>query len=71
MPVDGQPVLRYSSSIGTASNYSTPGVGAGRLYVGNREGKVFAYGSPVTPPLTGPAAGIPDDDDRRAAARRR
>ncbi len=55
VPVNGHPVLRYSAPIGIASNYSTPGVGAGRLYVGNREGKVLAFGSPVTPPLTGPA----------------
>ena len=30
-------------------NYSTPGVGAGRLYVGTRDGKVLGFGSPVTP----------------------
>ena len=52
VPVNGKPVLRFQASIGTGSNYSTPGVGAGRLYVGNREGKVLAFGSPVTPPLT-------------------
>ena len=55
VPVNGRPVLRYSAPIGIASNYSTPGVGAGRLYIGNREGKVLAFGSPVTPPLTGSA----------------
>jgi iron transport multicopper oxidase len=55
VPVNGHPVLRYSAPIGTASNYSTPGVGAGKLYIGTREGKVLAFGSPVTPPLTGPA----------------
>jgi hypothetical protein len=55
IPVNGHPVLRYSAPIGIASNYATPGVGAGRLYVGNREGKVLAFGSPVTPPLTGSA----------------
>ncbi|HEV2973505.1 MAG TPA: choice-of-anchor D domain-containing protein [Solirubrobacteraceae bacterium] len=53
VPVNGHPVLRYETSIGTASNYSTPGVGAGKLFVGNREGKVLAFGSPVKPPLTG------------------
>jgi iron transport multicopper oxidase len=51
VPVNGQPVLRWSSSIGTATNYSTPGVGAGRLYVGTRDGHVIAVGSPVTQPL--------------------
>ncbi len=59
VPVGGHPVLRYKASIGTASNYNTPGVGAGRLYVGNREGKVLAFGSPVTAPLTGPALSFP------------
>ncbi|HEV2974467.1 MAG TPA: choice-of-anchor D domain-containing protein [Solirubrobacteraceae bacterium] len=59
VPVNGHPVLRYEASIGTASNYSTPGVGVGKLFVGNREGKVVAYGSPVTPPLSGPATAFP------------
>ncbi len=59
VPVNGHPVLRYESSIGTASNYSTPGIGAGKLFVGNREGKVVAYGSPVTAPLSGPATTFP------------
>jgi hypothetical protein len=53
VPVNGQPVLRYSAPIGTATNYSVPGVGAGRLYVGTRDGKVLAFGSPVSQPLTG------------------
>jgi Abnormal spindle-like microcephaly-assoc'd, ASPM-SPD-2-Hydin/PQQ-like domain len=55
VPVGGRPVLRFSAPIGTASNYSVPGVGAGKLYVGTREGKVLAFGSPVTPPLAGSA----------------
>lgn len=59
VPVDGQPVLRWSASIGTATNYSTPGVGAGRLYVGTRDGNVLAFGSPVTQPLTGSGLSFP------------
>ncbi len=55
VPVNGKPVLRFQTSIGIGSNYSTPGVGGGRLYVGNREGKVLAFGSPVTAPIVGPA----------------
>ncbi len=58
-PVGGKPVLRFKASIGTATNYSTPGVGAGRIYVGNREGKVFGFGSPVTPALSGAALSFP------------
>jgi Legume-like lectin family/Protein of unknown function (DUF1573)/PQQ-like domain len=53
VPVNGQPVLRWSAPVGTASKFATPGVGAGRLYVGTRDGHVLGFGSPVTPPLTG------------------
>jgi hypothetical protein len=59
VPVSGKPVLRYSAPIGTASKFATPGVGAGRLYVGTRDGKVLAFGSPVTPPLSGPSTSFP------------
>jgi hypothetical protein len=53
LPVNGQPVLRWSAPVGTAAKFATPGVGAGRLYVGTRDGHVLGFGSPVTPPLTG------------------
>ena len=59
IPVAGQPVLRWSAPIGTASKFSTPGIGAGRLYVGTREGKVLGFGSPVTALLTGPTTNFP------------
>ncbi len=59
VPVAGKPVLRFTAPIGTASNYSTPGVGAGKLFVGTREGKVLAFGSPITPPLVGSALSFP------------
>jgi hypothetical protein len=59
VPVNGQLTMRYSASIGTATNYSTPGVGAGRLYVGTRDGHVLAFGSPVTQPLSGSALSFP------------
>ena len=59
VPVSGKPVLRYSAPIGTGSKFATPGVGAGRLYVGTRDGKVLAFGSPVTPPLSGPSTSFP------------
>jgi Abnormal spindle-like microcephaly-assoc'd, ASPM-SPD-2-Hydin/PQQ-like domain len=55
IPVDGQPVLRWSAPIGTSAKFATPGVGAGRLYVGTRDGHVLAFGSPVTPVLSAPA----------------
>jgi outer membrane protein assembly factor BamB len=46
-------------SIGNATNYSTPGVGGGRLYVGTRDGKVLAFGSPISQPLSGSGLQFP------------
>ena len=46
-------------SIGSASNYTTPGVGGGRVYVGTRGGKVLAFGSPVSQPLSGSGLSFP------------
>jgi hypothetical protein len=59
IPVEGHPVLRWSASIGQGSKFSTPGVGAGRLYVGTRDGHVLGFGSPVTPALDGSATEFP------------
>jgi hypothetical protein len=59
VPVHGEPVLRWSAPIGTAAKFATPGVGGGRLYVGTRDGHVLAFGSPVTPPLSGPTTVFP------------
>ncbi|MCW3056080.1 MAG: Pyrrolo-quinoline quinone [Solirubrobacterales bacterium] len=55
IPVGGQPVLRWSAPIGRSSKFAMPGVGAGRIYVGTRDGHVMAFGSPVTPVLSGQA----------------
>ncbi|HEV7529977.1 MAG TPA: choice-of-anchor D domain-containing protein, partial [Solirubrobacteraceae bacterium] len=55
LPVEGKPVLRWSAPVGTSAKFAIPGVGAGRVYVGTRDGKVLGFGSPVTPLLTGPA----------------
>lgn len=59
IPVAGKPVLRFSAPIGTSSKFAIPGVGAGRLYVGTRDGHVLAFGSPVTPVLSGSATAFP------------
>jgi len=59
IPVSGAPRLRWSAPVGTASKFNPPGVGAGRLYVGTRDGHVLGFGSPVTPPLTGSATAFP------------
>src|SRR6185437_11162426 len=53
VPVAGQPSLRWSAPIGTAPKFGTPGVGAGRLYVGTRDGRVLGFGSPAKQPLSG------------------
>jgi len=59
VPVNGAPVLRWSAPIGTSAKFNVPGVGAGRVYVGTRDGHVLGFGSPVTPPLTGSATAFP------------
>jgi len=59
LPVNGAPVLRWSAPVGTSAKFATPGVGAGRVYVGTRDGHVLGFGSPVTPPLTGSATAFP------------
>jgi len=59
VPVEGRPPLRWSAAIGTAVKFGTPGVGAGRIYVGTRDGHVLGFGSPVKQPLSGPATEFP------------
>lgn len=59
VPVGGRPVLRWSAPVGQSAKFNPPGVGAGRLYVGTRDGHVLGFGSPVTPPLTGSALAFP------------
>jgi Abnormal spindle-like microcephaly-assoc'd, ASPM-SPD-2-Hydin/PQQ-like domain len=59
IPVNGEPVLRWSGPVGTSAKFAPPGVGAGRLYVGTRDGHVIAFGSPVTPVLSGPSTAFP------------
>ena len=53
IPVDGEPVLRWSAPVGQSAKFALPGVGAGRLYVGTRDEHVLGFGSPVTPPISG------------------
>lgn len=59
VPVEGRPVLLWSAPIGTSAKFATPGVGAGRLYVGTRDGHVLAFGAPVSSPLSGPETAFP------------
>ncbi len=55
IPVGGHPVLRWSGPVGTSSKFALPGVGAGRLFVGTRDGHILGFGSPITPVLSGSA----------------
>ena len=58
-PVNGEPELVWSRPIGTSAKFAIPGVGAGRLYVGTRDGHVLGFGSPVKPILSGSATTFP------------
>ena len=53
VPINGVPLVRYSSPIGTATKYAPPGINNGRVYVGTRDGHIMAYGSQATSPLVG------------------
>ncbi|UXY20533.1 choice-of-anchor D domain-containing protein [Streptomyces cynarae] len=45
--------LVWSAPIGTASKFATPATDGGQVFVGTREGKVYAFGNPVGSPLKG------------------
>ncbi|HSZ14897.1 MAG TPA: choice-of-anchor D domain-containing protein [Solirubrobacteraceae bacterium] len=70
IPVHNEPVLRWSAPIGTSSKFADPGVGAGRLYVGTRDGHVVAFGSPVTPVLTGSETVFPTTTDGESSEKK-
>ena len=59
VPVNGHLRLRKSFPIGQASKFAMPGVGAGRMYVGTRDGHVLAYGAPVVASVQAPATTFP------------
>jgi hypothetical protein len=64
IPVNGTLQQVYRTSIGASTNYSTPGFGNdGRLYLGTRDGKVLAFGSPVAQPVSGSALTFPATTD--------
>jgi len=52
-PTNGVLKLRWSSSIGTASKFEMPATSGGRVYVGNRDGVLYAFGRPASVALTG------------------
>ncbi|MER6983630.1 choice-of-anchor D domain-containing protein, partial [Streptomyces carpinensis] len=45
--------LVWSAPIGTAAKFATPATDGGQVFVGTREGKVYAFGNPVGSPLKG------------------
>jgi iron transport multicopper oxidase len=52
-PVGGTLPLRVQLPIGRASKFNPPGVGDGRIYVGNRDGHVLGFGNTAPVTLTG------------------
>jgi hypothetical protein len=65
VPVNGRPVLRWSTPIGTATKFSVPTIDANRVYVATNNGFVTAYGAcggasrpPCTPDDSPPTTAI-------------
>ncbi len=52
VPVEGSPQLLWETPIGTATKFSRPDASNGHIYLGNREGDVFAYSGPALTPST-------------------
>jgi iron transport multicopper oxidase len=63
VPVNGGLNPLFSASIGHATNYTSPGVAGGQVYVGTRDGKVLAFGSPTPQPLAGSGVSFPPTVD--------
>jgi iron transport multicopper oxidase len=60
VPVNNKLQLLHAAwPIGNATNYNMPGVGAGRIYVGTRDGTVLGFGSPTPQPLSGSGLSFP------------
>jgi hypothetical protein len=43
----------WSAPVGTVTNFPVPATDSGRVYVGNRSGDLFGFGSPDAAPLSG------------------
>ncbi|GAA2337179.1 choice-of-anchor D domain-containing protein [Dactylosporangium salmoneum] len=54
LPTGNQLHLRYSAPIGTATKFVVPATDNGRVYVGNRDGRIFGFGRPTTAALNAP-----------------
>jgi hypothetical protein len=53
VPSNGVLNLRWSAAIGNASKFEMPATSGGRVFVGTRDGKLFAFGRPATVALFG------------------
>jgi hypothetical protein len=53
VPSNGVLTLRWSAAIGNASKFEMPATSGGRVFVGTRDGKLFAFGRPATVALYG------------------
>jgi iron transport multicopper oxidase len=49
VPDNGTFRLRFLAGIGQSAKYTSPGIGAGRVYVGTRDGHVLGFGLTGTP----------------------
>ena len=52
VPQNGTLPLRFHAWVGTGTKFNPPGIGDGRMYVGTREGTVWAFGAPSEQPLS-------------------
>jgi iron transport multicopper oxidase len=59
VPINNHLRLRRSWPVGQSAKFATPGVGSGRVYVGTRDGHVYAYGAPVKAEVQAPATTFP------------
>jgi len=50
----GNFTLVFSAPIGRSAKFTPPGVGAGRIYVGTRDGTILGFGATVPAPLSAP-----------------
>jgi uncharacterized protein with LGFP repeats len=54
IPTNGVLTLRYSYALGVGAKFSSVATNGGRVYVGTRDGNVWAFGDPTTASLTSP-----------------
>ena len=68
VPVNGKMVQVGSWPIGISSKFNQPAVDGNKVFVGTRDGHVLKFGSPVTVPMSAPAATFPTTTVRSSSA---